>query len=351
MEPSVILLSSALGERGGVSHHRKHVGAEAKAESSKQRRKIQNRKNKRAHRLRIREQEPTSVQRSSPFQIRRWRLDESDDCPSQDASLASKGATDTYKPSGPPHSTSMWISARPRILQGPKSTAPVHAQASLTPPSFIFPLSTDHLLHLIQYNVFRAFVSNKRTLNTLLTGWTDKSPSPNTCPLSGPYSDDTMVYPLNPNIPVSLVPTRLQQSRPHSIWINLFPFPCIRDNLIRYEGSFDHWDLLQDLVGELMSAMPARKLRDSPPTITVSDPKTMWTLPLTSGCDEDEVTAERTGLIVWGEPYDMQSWEATPGFLAKWSWAVEGCDHLVESSNRWRRMRGEEPIRLSESKR
>ncbi|KAM5358527.1 hypothetical protein ACJZ2D_015216 [Fusarium nematophilum] len=115
------------------------------------------------------------------------------------------------------------------------------------------------------------------------------------------------------------------------------------------EGRFDHWELLQDLIGELMSVTPAPKRRDTPLTITVADPKTMWTLPLTARRDEDEVTAGRRGLIVWGEPYDMQSWEATPGFLAKWAWAVEGCDELVKCSNRWRMMRGEEPMRLSES--
>jgi hypothetical protein len=238
---------------------------------------------------------------------------------------------------------------RAEVLRGPPPTS-VHARTSLTVPSIIFPLSTDHLLHLIQYNVFRAFVSNKRTLNLLLTGWTDNPPSPTTCPISGPYRDDTNVYPLNPNIPFSLAPTRLQQTRLHSIYINLFPFPRVRDNLIRREGNFDHWELLQDLIGELMSVTPAQKRRGVPLTITVSDPKPMRIPPSTAGRDEDEVTAGRKGLIVWGEPYDMQNWEATPGFLAKWSWAVEGCDELVEYSNRWRRMRGEEPIRLSESK-
>ncbi|KAJ8062471.1 hypothetical protein OCU04_009004 [Sclerotinia nivalis] len=352
MEHSVTPLSSALGEgeANRVDDHPNHVDAEA----NKQRRKVQNRKNQRAHRLRIREQDPGSVQTSRPFQVRRWRVDEPDDCPSQDAPSASEGATATYISPPPPHtyvSTSMFTPERAGVLRGPPPIAPLHAQTSLTPPSFTFPLSTDHLLHLVQYNVFRAFVSNKRTLNTLLTGWTDYPPSPTTCPISGPYRDDTTVYPLNPNIPLSLVPTRLQQTRLHSFWINLFPFPCVRDNLIRREGSFDHWELLQDLIGELMSATPARKRRGTPLAITVSDPKTMWTLPLTEGRDEDEVTAGRKGLIVWGEPYDMRSWEATPGFLAKWSWAVEGCDDLVESSNRWRLMRGEEPMRLCESKR
>ncbi|PYH52360.1 uncharacterized protein BO96DRAFT_469387 [Aspergillus niger CBS 101883] len=89
--------------------------------------------------------------------------------------------------------------------------------------------------------------------------------------------------------------------------------------------------------------------RLTPLTITVSDPKPTWALPRCEGDDEGEVTAGHKGLIVWGEPYDMQNWEATPGFLAKWSWAVDGCHDLVECSNRWRRMRGEEPIRLAES--
>lgn len=316
MAPSVTLLSSALG----------------KGEANKQRRKVQNRKNQRAHResfptasasrpaeiinsagLRMREQDPASVQTSRPFQVRRWRVDEPDDFPSPDAS------TSISRPHPHPH-----------------------AHTPLTPPAFVFPLSTDHLLHLVQYNVFRAFVSNKRTLNAFFTGPAKSPPSPTICPISGPYRDDTTVYPLNPNIPPTLVPTRLQQTRVHSFWINLFPSPSVRDNLIRHDGSFDHRELLQDLIGELMSATPARKQRGPPRTITVSEPT-----PKTKH-DEDEVTAGRKGLIVWGEPYDMRSWEATPGFLAKWAWAVEGCHDLIASSNRWRRMRGEEPLRLPE---
>jgi hypothetical protein len=305
--------------------------------------------------LRNREQDSGSVQTSRSFQVRRWRLDEHDVGPSQDASTASKCATATSTSprwSQPQISASTSIITPERAVKGPPPT-PVRAQTSLTAPSFVFPLSTDHLLHLIQYNVFRAFVSNKRTLNTLLTGWTDNPPSPTTCPLSGPYRDDTSVYPLNPNIPLSLAPTRLQQTRLHSIWINFFPFPRLRDNLIRREGTFDHWELLQDLIGELMGATPVQRRRGTPFTFTVSDPQTMRTLPLTTGRDEDEVTAGRKGMIVWGEPYDMRNWEATPGFLANWSWAVEGCDDLVESSNHWsnhwRLMRGEEPIHLSET--
>ncbi|KAH7091247.1 hypothetical protein FB567DRAFT_545993 [Paraphoma chrysanthemicola] len=313
------------------------------------RRKVQNRKNQRAHRLRTRELDAGSIKTSRLFQVSRWRLDEFDDCQSQDLSSSSEGTIATWISPSPPCnqlSTLLSIPERTKILRGPPSTASDHARTSLTPPSLIFPLSTDHLLHLVQYNVFRAFVSNKSTLNLLLTGRTDKPSSPNTCPISGPYIDLTAVYPLNPNIPPSLVPTRLQQSRLHSLWINLFPFPRLRDNLIRREGRFDHWELLQDLIGELMNAIPTQERRGTPLSITVSDPKNMSNPPFTAGCDDDGVTAGRNGLIVWSEPHDPQSWEATPGFFTKWPWLVEGCDDLVESTNRWRLTRGEEPLRF-----
>ncbi|KAF4447975.1 hypothetical protein F53441_8566 [Fusarium austroafricanum] len=277
----------------------------AKGDTSRQqRRTLQNRKNQRERRRRVKEKNLGPVQVSRPFQVSRCRLDEF----------------------GQNESTAL----TPRIIQA--------TDRPITPPPFTFPLSTDHLIHLVQYNVFRAFVSNKRTLNTLLTGWTDKPPSPTTCPLSGPYRDDTMVYPLNPNIPPSLAPTRLQQTNMHYIWVNLFPFPRIRDNLIMSQGLFDHWELLQDLIGELLGNIPTKERCGLPHAITVSNPK--------SRCDEDGVMADRKGLVVWGEPHDMRSWEATPGFLYKWSWAVEGCHDLIESTNRWRATRGEEPLRL-----
>lgn len=105
---------------------------------------------------------------------------------------------------------------------------------------------------------------------------------------------------------------------------------------------------MQDLVGELMSSTPAPWQRSTLAPSIISE--TGQPLTLTSATDIDEVTTGRKGLIIWGEPHEMQNWEATPGFLAKWTWAVEGCEELVEISNHWRAKRGEEPIRLSMSK-
>jgi hypothetical protein len=305
-------------------------------QANRQRRTIQNRKNQRAHRLRTKEQGlSTTVRKSRPFQVTRWRLDSPDDLSDTKGTVISSSTSNR-----PPGTHSTALSSRVPVKATGQSQS--RTQTNPTPPLIIFPLSADHLLHLVQYNVFRAFVSNKRTLNLLLTGWSEAvlapSPSSTSCPISGPYRDDTSVFPLNPNIPSALTPTPFQQNHPHPIWINLIPFPRLRDNLIRCQGEFDHWQFLQDLIGELMGANQFQNRRQAlPETISVSDPEPH---------DEDAMTKGRKGLVVWGEPHRMQNWEATPGFFANWAWAVEGCGELLEHSNRWRRLRGEDPICL-----
>lgn len=343
----------------------RHAADDRDAEAKQQRRKNQNRKNQRAHReyapcsqavpyysetptgLRLKGRDSGNVQESRPFQVRRWRLDEPDHFPSQESSPASEPATTTSFSLRPPHTypqtytgTSPSTAKRTVVPRGSPSTAHLLA-LNLDPQPFAFPLSLDHLLHLIQYNVCRALISNMRTLNT--------QPSDSTiCTITSPCRDDTALYPLKSGIPLSLVPTALQQTRYHSTWINVIPFPRVRDNLIRYEGRFDPWELMQDLVGDLMNSTPTPR-RDSPISTNVPESQRPLTLSLRS--DPDEVTARRKGLIVWGEPHDMKSWEATPGFLAKWGWIVDGCDELVEISNHWRMKRGEEPMRLAMSRR
>jgi hypothetical protein len=335
----ILLEYSALSDRPLTSEGRAvEVGNhphEDDAEATKQRRKIQNRKNQRAHRLRIREQVSIPAQRSRPFQVTRWRLDEHfDDTKSTAAvSISNRPLCSHISASSPD------IVTENGIATGWSNSL---TQTTLTPPSLTFPLSTDHLLHLVQYNVFRAFVSNKQTLNLLLTGQNDRRMSPTTCPISGPYRDDTCVFPLNPNIPAALTPTLYQQAHPHPIWINLLPFPRMRDNMIRRQGRFDHWELLTDLIGEFLGGNQFPRRQGLPLTIDLTDHEPQ---------DEDVITTGRKGLIVWGEPYNVQSWEATPGFFAKWAWAVEGCDDLLESSNRWRFIRGEDLILPSVSSR
>ncbi|KAL6230463.1 hypothetical protein BDW75DRAFT_222686, partial [Aspergillus navahoensis] len=337
MEHTATQLSYPQGEA-------KQVGdrpADTETEANKQRRKAQNRKNQRARRLRLKDKDAGAVQGSRPFQVRRWRLNERDDYTPQGTSLVLESAATMHISPRPPRTyTGLSPSADERtvVLRGPPATAHIYQPITLDPQPFVFPLSSDHLLHLIQYNVFRALITNKRTLNTLPTDLA-------TCSATKLCRDDTTRFPINPNIPPSLFPTNLQQTCYHSTWINVIPFPRIRDNLIRCEGRFDHGELMQDLTGELMTSILTPRRRGTSGTAT--GPEDRLSLSLPSGIDTDEVTAGRNGLIVWGEPHELQSWEATPGFLAKWAWAVEGCEELVEISNTWRIKRGEEPMQLS----
>ncbi|KAL6915938.1 hypothetical protein ACHAP8_005347 [Fusarium lateritium] len=312
-----------------------HAPNSVVSENSKQRRKLQNRKNQRARRQRLKGPGAEINKDMNPFEVIRWRFDEID-------SISEKKDTKTaiynrmLSSTNEDTTVTVFQESLPTVSQLDQIVT-----VASTPQSFnvYFPLPSDHLLHLIHYNVFRAFISNKRTLNTI-------SLDPTTCPVFGPCLDDTTRYPPSSNIPSSLVPTTLQLTQHHFPWINIIPFARVRDNLIRREGRFDSWELWQDLVGDLMSYTAAPWQRGTPFSFSSHGLELEQSPALLSDnyIDADELTAGRNGLIIWGEPHDMQSWEATPGFLTKWSWAVEGCKELVDISNRWRIRRGEMPM-------
>ncbi|KAH0439233.1 hypothetical protein CcaCcLH18_03028 [Colletotrichum camelliae] len=207
-------------------------------------------------------------------------------------------------------------------------------------------LHADLLLHLIEQNVFRAFVSNANLLDV-----TTAIASPRNLPTDGwlappvIYQGDmrctitSTIHQINPNMPKSLDPTPTQATDTHSFWINVIPFARVRDNLIRWEACFDHNEFLRDLLGSVIRAAAAKR-RKNGGSISSSG------CPLAMEESIDDPSAGRNGFVVWGEAHDKRNWEATPGFLKKWSWAVEGCDEIVEISNNWRIIRGEEPIAL-----
>jgi hypothetical protein len=122
------------------------------------------------------------------------------------------------------------------------------------------------------------------------------------------------LIPLHPppaQIPATLAPTALQKSTPHPHWIDIIPSPALRDNCIRWAGMIDAEDLCSDLIGGLYEG------RDD------SDTK---------------------GWIVWRNPWDVDGWEVTEGFVEKWGRLLRGCKDVVEASNRWRALRGEDPL-------
>lgn len=106
--------------------------------------------------------------------------------------------------------------------------------------------------------------------------------------------------------PTTLQPTQLQLSIEHHPWIDCFPWPQLRDNLLR---AFEHPDL----------------------------------------CDEDELCHDicdlndenEPMLLIWGLPWDPRSWEVSDEFLRKWAWLLNGCGQMLMSTNHWRAKRGE----------
>ncbi|KAJ5963200.1 uncharacterized protein N7479_003076 [Penicillium vulpinum] len=164
--------------------------------------------------------------------------------------------------------------------------------------------TADHLMTLTKINVFRAFAQNLR-----LIGWSEYwmdndaiSPFNTALPHKSSTADD------NSLIPANMQPTRVQKSIPHHPWLDFFPLPKMRDNLIEAGDDWDDEQLCHDIMG-------------------------FW----------GESTMD-AGLLVWGDPWNVQNWEVTEPFLKKWQWVVRGCPELMNATNSWRARRGEKLI-------
>ncbi|CAD6440551.1 31b8fdc8-d8cc-4f92-a9bc-4f76885e6563 [Sclerotinia trifoliorum] len=161
---------------------------------------------------------------------------------------------------------------------------------------------SDQLLTLIQFNVLRALMQNTQTMGWDLD-WLDCTVDP----LSPWLNLSSQPVP-GAHCPQALCPTPTQRTVPHHPWIDLWPIPQMRDTLLLHDGNYDEDKLCNDLLefGGLMN--------------------------------------EQTGLIVWGEPWDIWGWEVSETFLRNWGWTVKGCEDLLASTNAWRAKRGEEAI-------
>jgi hypothetical protein len=173
--------------------------------------------------------------------------------------------------------------------------------------------SADHLLTLTKVNVVRAFTRNLRSLGWPRTCMERSAISPFVKVSELPQAINHLAGSCDYNrIPASLRPTHRQQSVPHHPWLDLFPLARMRDNLIAADR--DGWDCEQ-LCSDIMG---------------------FW--------GRAEQRPGGIALLVWGEPSDVSSWEVTEGFLREWAWVVRGCPEILESTNAWRRKRGEKLI-------
>ncbi len=131
----------------------------------------------------------------------------------------------------------------PYLSTSPNQWFPTSAQ------SIIFPLSPDHLITLVQFNVLRATLTNLRLLSLLHF-------IPHECSLALNITPSHPTSSLPLAIPPSLQPTALQLETPHAPWIDIIPDAKWRDNLIMAEGKFDEDDMCCDMVGGLWEGYP-----------------------------------------------------------------------------------------------
>lgn len=252
--------------------------------------------------------------------------------------LASTGQTDTCRKAGQqPDSTSMIITT-----SGAASAIPLPIAHDLdghrATPAFSLPLSRDHLIPIIELNVYRASLTNIYILGaySLLCntgcGYAVNNSEPPLFPWAGHRPSG--------NIPGSLQPTALQRSTPHEVWIDILPSARMRDNAIVAvaEGRLRNEDLCADILrgicGEGKGCGEA--------VGSVGGPRSGGGGGGGGGGDD----GDEARLIVWKDPWDPSGWEVTEGFLRKWGFLLrgDGEDDMVRATNRWRALRGEDPI-------
>ncbi|KAH7127957.1 hypothetical protein B0J13DRAFT_454249 [Dactylonectria estremocensis] len=167
---------------------------------------------------------------------------------------------------------------------------------------------------LIRINVLNAMARNATMLGLPVEGLChDEFISPFS--YYGPHLADSR----NPllALPTSLQPTPMQMTITHHPWIDTFPIPRLRDNVLQgiVTETLDEDELCKDLLRV-----------------------------------EDEKSADdKPCLIIWGDPWDVRGWEASVAFLKKWGWLLDGCPELLASTNNWRALRGEKRLDFGDS--
>lgn len=166
-----------------------------------------------------------------------------------------------------------------------------------------FPLGADSQITLVQCNIYRGLISNAMAL-----GLSVQDMLPEDARSTFNVAQQNPIY---DHIPPALRPTQLQRSMLHHPWIDLLPFPTIRDNLLMAGSMINRLEICADVTGIFGMSVIASEAHD----------------PVTT-----------SGLIVWGEPWEPGSWEITPTFFQKWA-AFFTCPQAIAGTRMWRSKR------------
>ncbi|KIA76005.1 hypothetical protein HK57_00622 [Aspergillus ustus] len=187
----------------------------------KQRRRLQNRLNQRALRLRNKKDaRSTSDSESSDGQHAHTRTEDSVSRSPTEEQVAQVECAPTGQSLAAVEDIHILHADRVEtkmILCQMEATA--RAQYMLGSPR------TDMLLHLIQFNFIKALVQNMQVLGLTSELLDDDAISPFN--QTGPWQ-----YDIDPALPASLPPTIIQRTVVHHPWLDILPIPEMRDNLI-----------------------------------------------------------------------------------------------------------------------
>ncbi|KAJ5827186.1 hypothetical protein N7447_003949 [Penicillium robsamsonii] len=120
-------------------------------------------------------------------------------------------------------------------------------------------------------------------------------------------SQFNLVGPSTLHLPPSLYPSQKQRNIIHHPWIDLIPMLSLREALLDRSDVIDEDEICCDFY-------------------------------------ETHDSSQEVGLRVWGEAWDPSAYEASESLIMKWSWLAKDCPDIIESSNHWRKQRGEKPI-------
>jgi hypothetical protein len=130
-----------------------------------------------------------------------------------------------------------------------------------------------------------------------------------------PFCDNFSTVMDHSHLPINLLPTAVQRTKPHHPMFDLLPWPTVRDKLI----------LIFSVPPEMRPAVAAK------PTAIVD---LVYDI---------EDSAE--GVRIWGDdPYSDQNWEVGEKAFRSWWWAFDSA--VIQRSNNMRAIRGAKPLGL-----
>ncbi|KAF2486801.1 hypothetical protein BDY17DRAFT_321564 [Neohortaea acidophila] len=264
------------------------------------RRRIQNRLNQRAFRQRQRSGDSTTRRgRSRRAGSSSASRETSEDIDVDMLPLQLESSADTTITAIPPTPTP--TSPLPRS----PSRNPLRPTGALDPQTDEV---WDELARLINANFMAAALSNARQLGidaSLLQTGTTHIATPRIAP-----------SPQLLSIPSALTPVEIQYQLPHDPIIDTIPHARLRLNIMNALAT-----------AQLDAAAFSQSLRASGALLEQRDG--IW---------------QRGGVVVWGPPAQLASWELSEPFARRWAFLLVGCEHMIAGTNAWRAGRGEAPL-------